>query len=793
MSGLDRGGAGDSSAAFDSLFRDVLSGSGEAAERSSALSALLDEQAHEVVSKAVRATVDWGSPELDSTHLLWAVTRVEATAQLLTSSGVRVGELAEAVRSAVIAVQEPLLQGTPVLSPAARRALLGAYRQALSEGADVVGARHVVLGLAADADSVAGRALARAIELGEGGDGRGVLSLTPRLDEFGLDLTELARAGKLDPVVGRDVEIEQAIEVLGRRSKNNPVFVGDPGVGKTAIVEGVARRIVAGEVPWSLADLRVVSLDLAGMVAGAKYRGEFESRFRDVLTEIRANRDSVLVFIDELHSIVGAGAGEGSMDAGTMLKPALARGEVRLLGATTVEEYRKHIEKDPALERRFAPIMVSEPSVEETVIVLRGLRERYQRHHRVRIDEAALRAAAELSQRYIADRFLPDKAVDLLDQACSRVRLRRGGQVRSAAVFEPTVVADDVADVVATRTGIPVADVSAEDVQRLLGLEEQLRATVVGQDAAVSAVAEAVRRARVGLADPERPIGNFLFLGPTGVGKTELARALAQALFGDAGRLLRLDMGEFQEKHSVSRLIGAPPGYVGYGESGQLTDRVRRQPYSVVLLDEVEKAHPDVFNTLLQVLDAGRLTDSQGRLVDFRNVVVIMTSNLGADRILDSGADAADSAVVVLEELRAFFRPEFINRIDDVVVFRPLGVAQLRSIGRLLLERTRAQLSEKGMRLTVTDAGLDWLVERGHQPEFGARPLRRVISRELDNRLAQLVLAGQAGAGDEITVDVLDGELRLSVGQVWQPVAGGRHAASGENSPLPAQRSSAFG
>nr|WP_307870304.1 ATP-dependent Clp protease ATP-binding subunit [Saccharopolyspora endophytica] len=793
MARLDRGSAGDSSAAFDSLFRDVLAGSGEAAAQSAALSALLDEQAHEVVSKAVRATVDWGSPELDSSHLLWAVTQVPATAELLGSSGVRVGELAEAVRSAVIAVQEPLLQGSPVLSSAARRALLGAYRQALAEGADVVGARHVVLGLAADADSVAGRALARAIELGEGGGGRSVLSLTPRLDEFGMDLTELARAGKLDPVVGRDAVIEQAIEVLGRRSKNNPVFVGDPGVGKTAIVEGLARRIVAGEVPWSLADLRVVSLDLAGMVAGAKYRGEFESRFRDVLTEIRANRESVLVFIDELHSIVGAGAGEGSMDAGTMLKPALARGEVRLLGATTVEEYRKHVEKDPALERRFAPIMVDEPSVEETVVVLRGLRERYQRHHRVRIDEAALKAAAELSQRYIADRFLPDKAVDLLDQACSRVRLRRGGQVRSAAVFEPTVVADDVADVVASRTGIPVADVSAEDVARLLGLEEQLQAKVVGQDAAVAAVAEAVRRARVGLADPERPIGNFLFLGPTGVGKTELARALAQALFGDAGRLLRLDMGEFQEKHSVSRLIGAPPGYVGYGESGQLTDRVRRQPYSVVLLDEVEKAHPDVFNTLLQVLDAGRLTDSQGRLVDFRNVVVIMTSNLGADRILDSGGDAAASAVVVLEELRGFFRPEFINRIDDVVVFRPLGLEQLRRIGGLLLERTRAQLADKGMRLSVTDAGLDWLVERGHQPEFGARPLRRVISRELDNRLARMVLGGEAGAGDEITVDAVDGELRLSVGQVWRPVAGGRHAAPGENSPLPAQRSGAFG
>ncbi|WP_425564715.1 ATP-dependent Clp protease ATP-binding subunit [Saccharopolyspora halophila] len=754
------------------------------AQRSAALSTLLDEQAHEVLSRAVRGTVQWGSPELDSTHLLWAVTQVPATAEMLTASGVRVDDLAEAVRSAVLSAQEPSPGGKPVLSATARRALLGAYQQALGEGADVVAARHLVLGLAADADSVAGRALARAIELGDGAQGRSVLSLTPRLDEFGLDLTELARAGSLDPVVGRDTEIEQAVEVLGRRSKNNPVFVGDPGVGKTAIAEGLARRVVDGAVPWSLAGVRVISLDLSGMVAGAKYRGEFEQRFREVLAEIRANREAVLVFIDELHAIVGAGAGEGSMDAGTMLKPALARGEVRLLGATTVEEYRKHIEKDPALERRFAPIMVGEPSVEDTITVLGGLRERYQRHHRVRIDDAALRAAAELSQRYLVDRFLPDKAVDLLDQACSRVRLRRGGQVRSAAVFEPTVIADDVADVVASRTGIPVADVSAADVSRLLGLEQHLGERVVGQDEAVAAVAEAVRRARVGLADPDRPIGTFLFLGPTGVGKTELARALAQALFGDAQRLLRLDMGEFQEKHAVARLIGAPPGYVGYGEAGQLTDRVRRQPYSVVLFDEVEKAHPDVFNTLLQVLDAGRLTDSQGRLVDFRNVVVIMTSNIGADRILQAGAAAATE--VVTEQLRGFFRPEFINRIDDVVVFRPLGTEQLRRIATLLLERTEKQLTDKGVRLSMTDEGLDWLVARGHQPEFGARPLRRVISRELDNRLAELVLAGRVSAGDEVTVGVRAGELDVQITQVWRPVSGGRHA-SPEDFQLPCE------
>ncbi|WP_433873549.1 ATP-dependent Clp protease ATP-binding subunit [Saccharopolyspora sp. CA-218241] len=777
---MDRHGVGDSSAAFDSLFGEVFAGE-PAARRGLELGTLLDAQAQQVLSVAMRAAVERGGAELDSTHLLWAVTQVPATAELLSSSGVRVEELASAVRPPSPVAGAVAAGASPVLSSSARRALLGAYRQALGESADVVAARHLLLGLATDADSVAGRALARAIERGDRG-GRPVLSVTPKLDEFGVDMTELARSGALDPVVGRGEQIEQAIEVLGRRSKNNPVFVGDPGVGKTAIVEGLAQRIVSGAVPWSLADKRVVSLDLSGMVAGAKFRGEFEQRFRDVLGEIRANRDEVLVFVDEVHSLVGAGAGEGSMDAGTMLKPALARGEVRLIGATTVEEYRRHIEKDPALERRFAPIAVPEPSVAEAVEVLRGLRERFQRHHRVRIDEAALTASAELAQRYIVDRFLPDKAVDLLDQACSRVRLRRGGQVRESAVFEPSVGADDVADVVSGRTGIPVSDVSVEDRQRLLVLEEVLQERVIGQDAAVRSVAEAVRRARVGLADPDRPIGSFLFLGPTGVGKTELARALARALFGDAQRLLRFDMGEFQEKHTVSRLVGAPPGYVGYGEAGQLTDRVRRQPYSVVLLDEVEKAHPDVFNTLLQVLDAGRLSDAQGRLVDFRNVVVIMTSNLGAERIAGAQPRGDDEAArVVLEELRAFFRPEFINRIDDVVVFAPLGQEALLRIAGLLLERTAAQLRAKGVELRLDDDAVAWLVARGYQPEFGARPLRRVIARELDNRLASMVLAGEVSAGDQVSVGVESGELAWSVSTVWEPVSGGRHAAVEES------------
>ncbi|GAB2671133.1 ATP-dependent Clp protease ATP-binding subunit [Saccharopolyspora gloriosae] len=783
---MDRGSAGDASAAFDSLLNSLVEGGGEqrradAGPGGLGLANLLDPEAHDVVSKAIRATVDWGSRELDSTHLLWAVTQVESTSQMLSDSGVRVTDLAAGVRT-VAGTVDAVSGGArraPVLSSSARRALLGAHQQALGEGAEVVGARHVLLGLATDPESVAGRALARAME-GGGDRARGsrtsnsALSTTPRLDEFGLDMTELARAGRLDPVIGRDEEIDQAVEVLGRRSKNNPVFIGDPGVGKTALVEGLAQRIVDREVPWPLAGKRLVSLDLAGMVAGAKFRGEFEQRFRDVLTELRSHRDEVVVFIDEMHAIVGAGAGEGSMDAGTMLKPALARGELHLIGATTVEEYRKHVEKDPALERRFQPINVPEPSVPDTVRVLEGVAEKYRTHHRVRISAEALDAAARLSDRYLTDRFLPDKAVDLLDQACSRVRMRRGGASWGP---EPLVDAADVADVVARRTGIPVDEVSAQDRRRLLDLEKRLTERVVGQDVAVRSVAEAVRRARAGLADPERPIGSFLFLGPTGVGKTELARALSRVLFGDAERMARFDMGEFQDKHTVSRLIGAPPGYVGYGEAGQLTERVRRQPYSVVLLDEVEKAHPDVFNTLLQVLDAGRLTDSQGRAVDFRNTVIIMTSNIGSDRILDSTAPADELATLLLEDLRGFFRPEFLNRIDEVTVFRALGDRELGEITALLLERTAAQLHDKGVRLEVSTAAVEWLTERGAGGEYGARPLRRVIQRELDTRLASLLLDGSLTDGSEVLVEVLGGELSLHVSAARHGAAGGRHAA----------------
>ncbi|MCR2053456.1 AAA family ATPase [Actinomyces bowdenii] len=609
-------------------------------------------------------------------------------------------------------------------------------------------------------------------------------------------------------MVGRAQEIEETVEILARRRKNNPVLIGDPGVGKTAIVEGIAQRVVNGDVASSLAGARVIALDMGAVVAGAKYRGEFEERLKKILDEVEASQERIILFIDELHTVVGAGTGgEGPMDAGNLLKPALARGKLHAIGATTIDEYRKYIEKDAALERRFQPVLISEPSVEDTIEILHGLRDVYEAHHGVTYTDAALSAAAELSDRYITDRFMPDKAIDLLDQAGARARLKartpdadtkaledrvaalsreideavaaedfaKAGELKSqreeaqdqleATGEEATPVVDtqDVAEVVSRRTGIPVADLTAEEKARLLKLEDVLHHRVIGQGEAVAAVAAAVRRGRAGLSDPDRPLGSFLFLGPTGVGKTELAKALAEAVFGDEGRMIRLDMSEFQEKHTVSRLVGAPPGYIGYDEGGQLTDRVRRQPYSVILFDEVEKAHPDVFNTLLQLLDDGRLTDAQGRTVDFTHTIVIMTSNLGAQLILDHEGDLAEIEPRIMEIVHSHFRPEFLNRIDETVIFHRLTQAELRQIIDLILARTQRLLAAQDVALEVGDAAKDLLVQEGFDPGLGARPLRRTVQRELDNRISVLLLDGAAQPGDTVVVEVTDGDLELSV------------------------------
>jgi len=591
---------------------------------------------------------------------------------------------------------------------------------------------------------------------------------TPTLDRYGEDLTEAARRGRLDPVIGRDHEVGQVLEVLSRRTKNNPVLIGDPGVGKTAIVEGIAARVAAGEVPETLRGRRIVALDLPGLVAGTRYRGDFEQRLTAVIDEVVAADREVVLFLDELHTVIGAGTAEGApMDAGSMLKPALARGGLQLIGATTVEEYRRHLERDGALERRFQPILVGEPSVADTVSILRGLRGRYESHHRVRIGEAAIEAAARLSDRYLTDRFLPDKAIDLIDRAAARVRMtapedpaRTGTSAGEAPREDPEVTADHVAEVVAQLTGIPVAQLTAVDRHRLLHLEELLAERVVGQRDAVQSVADAVRAGRAGLTHPDRPVGSFLFLGPTGVGKTELARALAAALFGAQDRLVRFDMSEFGDRHTVSRLVGAPPGYVGHDEAGQLTEAVRRTPYTVLLLDEIEKAHPDVTNVLLQVLDAGRLTDARGRTADFSNTVVILTSNLGAPALLAAAAEGRSVEEIrepLMAGVRGHFRPEFLNRIDEIVLFAGLGQPELRAITELLLAETTERLRAQDVELRVEPAAVDWLALRGHAPEFGARPLRRTIARELERQLSRLLIAGELRAGQLVVAAVAPG------------------------------------
>jgi ATP-dependent Clp protease ATP-binding subunit ClpC len=776
----------------------------------------------ELLQRAAQMALERGSLDLDSEHLLWATLQDDLVEHVLRQIDVDADAIAAEVTERVPEAERTDV--APSLSPEAKDTLLTAYRESRELGSSYVGPEHVLLALAADEESEAGRvlrrfgvthtklrgAVIRGVEEGEGA-GR-PSSNTKTLDQYSRDLTQAAREGKLDPVIGRSDEIEQTIEILSRRTKNNPVLIGDPGVGKTAIVEGIAQRIVNDEVPETLTGKRLVAMDLAAMIAGTKYRGEFEDRLKSVIDEITENADQLIVFMDELHTVVGAGAAEGAMDASNMLKPALARGELHVIGATTIDEYRKNIERDAALERRFQPVLVDEPTPDEAIEILTGLKDRYEAFHRVRVPEESIVAAVELSDRYLTDRFLPDKAIDLIDQASARVRLRsktkapdrraledeiRGlererDQSIAAEDYEratelkelieerrselerderareraPEVMPEDIAEIVSRATGIPVAQLTTEERDRLLRLEEHLHERVVGQEEAVSAIAEAVRRARAGLGDPDRPDGSFLFLGPTGVGKTELARTLAEALFGDEESMVRFDMSEFQERHTVSRLVGAPPGYVGYEEAGQLTEAVRRRPYAVILLDEIEKAHDDVFNILLQILDDGRLTDAQGRTVDFKNTVLIMTSNLGADRIQAAARGGEDFDTLkdeLMELLRTRFRPELLNRIDEIIIFRALTGEQFKQITRLLLDRVSRRLRAQGIDPEFTDGAVEHLAEEGFDPEFGARPLRRAIQRMVETRLSRMVLSGELNPGDRVRVGAKGGELHFDV------------------------------
>ncbi|OZG27304.1 AAA family ATPase [Williamsia sp. 1138] len=791
------------------------------------ISRLMSKSTQDLIAQAAQFAAGRGDAELDALHVLHVMAEHDPTRGLMQRAGADPAAVAAAVEQRLPGGSPSAGMGTTTLSAAVRTAVFEAHQLAQALGSTYIDPEHLFVALAGDRDRSAGRLLAAAgltperlqTALQGGSEEEVSSSETPNLDKYGFDLTERARAGGVDPVIGRADEIAQTIEILSRRTKNNPVLVGEAGVGKTAIVEDLAQRIVDGDVPERLSGKRIVQLDLSSMVSGTRYRGDFEERLNSVIDEIVAHSDELIVFIDEVHTIAGAGAGaEGSMDASNILKPKLARGELHIVGATTLDEYRKNIEKDPALERRFQPVTVPEPSIADAIAILTGLRGSYEEHHGVRYSDEAITAAVELSSRYIGDRFLPDKAIDLIDQAGARMQLASPGtdiealrkkltaleaakeeavaqenyekasalrdetaavQARldgspDAPVSTSEVTADHIADVVSRATGIPASQMTQQEMERLRRLEDELHQRVVGQDDAVKAIARAVRRSRTGMSDPDRPVGSFLFLGPTGVGKTELAKALATSLFGDEKKLLRLDMSEFGERHTVSRLIGAPPGYVGYGEAGQLTEQVRRNPYSVILLDEIEKAHPDVFNTLLQVLDDGRLTDGQGRTVDFKNTVLIMTSNLGSDIISsksgglgfnsgDTGAAEKPMREKVMGRLRESMRPEFLNRIDEIVIFRKLDAVQLHEITDLLLADSRKRLGAKGIEIEFSSAAVDWIAEHGHQPEFGARPLRRSIQRVVDDRIADLLLDEVLTEGGKVSVSVTDDELDLIV------------------------------
>lgn len=734
-------------------------------------------------------------------------------------------------------------------TPRAKRVLELSLEEARQLGHNYIGTEHLLLGLIREGEGVAARVLenlgvdlskvrtqvirmlGETAEVGAGG-GSGGRTKTPTLDEFGVNLTQSAMDGKLDPVVGRSKEVDRVIQILGRRTKNNPVLIGEPGVGKTAIAEGLAQRIADQNVPDILEEKRVMTLDVGLLVAGTKYRGEFEERLKKIMDEIRSAGNVILV-IDEVHTLIGAGAAEGAIDAANILKPALARGELQCIGATTLDEYRKHIERDAALERRFQPVMVGEPSVEETIEILQGLRDRYETHHKLIISDEALEAAATLADRYISDRFLPDKAIDLMDEAGSRVRLmkyersaeekqldgdlkkllkekddavrnqdfdkagalrdremeiREGlkalSQARKTAAAEenapkPIVTEEDIAHIVASWTGVPVSKLTESESEKLLHMEDTLHTRLIGQDEAVKAVSRAIRRARVGLKNPDRPIASFIFSGPTGVGKTELAKSLAAYFFGSEEAMVRLDMSEYMERHTVSKLVGSPPGYVGYNEGGQLTEAVRRKPYTVLLFDEIEKAHPDVFNMLLQILEDGRLTDSKGRVVDFKNTLIIMTSNIGS-KVIEKGANTLgfDFATedpnesqynrlksLVNEELKQYFRPEFLNRLDEIIVFRQLTKDEVKEISEILLKDIFKRLTKQGISLKVTDKFKDRLIEEGYNPSYGARPLRRAIMRLLEDSLAEEILSGRVKDGDTAVIDVDEaGQVKIVSG-----------------------------
>ena len=798
------------------------------------------ERARRVLSLAQEEAQRFNHNYIGTEHILLGLVRETegVAARVLANLGIDLNKVRSAVEFIIGRGEKPV-QGEIGLTPRAKKVVELAVDEARRMNHTYIGTEHLLIGLLREGEGVAAGVLeSLGITLDKvrtethrilsqssptsSGYGARTTTKTPTLDQLGIDLTAAARSNKLDPVIGRNSEIQRVIQILSRRTKNNPVLMGEPGVGKTAIVEALAQRIASGEIPDTLQGKRLVTLDMGALVAGTKYRGEFEERLKKVIEEIKSSANCVL-FIDEMHTIVGAGAAEGAVDAANILKPSLARGELQCIGATTVDDYRKHVERDPALERRFQPIMVNEPTVEETASILMGVKARYEEHHHLEITEEAVKAAATLASRFIADRFLPDKAIDLIDEASSRVRLKTSttpisvkeavkllenvrkekDEAIGAQQYEfaaelrerelqltekmegleqewheeqdkerPSVTSEDIAEVVSMWTGIPVTRLALEETERLLHMEQELHKRIVGQEEAIVSVSKAVRRARAGLKDPRRPIGAFLFLGPTGVGKTELVRALAEFMFGGEDNLVRLDMSEFQERHTVARLIGAPPGYIGYEEGGQLTEAVRRKSYCTILLDEIEKAHPEVFNILLQIFDDGHLSDAKGRKVDFRNCIVVMTSNLGSDLIrketalgFSIKADEAQSAQhaydtmkdKVMNEVKKFFRPEFLNRIDTSVVFHALSQENILSIVDLMMIQVREELAEKQISLEVTEAAREYLAEKGYDPNFGARPLRRLIQDVVEDKLSEKLLGGEIHEGDVAILDV-DGD-----------------------------------